>query len=183
MTPSTQLSQLSADLQANLKKVSLLALDVDGVLSDGTLFFSSSGEEVKGFSILDGLGIKLLQQAGIEVALITGRNSPLTARRAADLGIRHLIQGREDKKTALGDLCGLLNTSLETTAYMGDDLPDLGAIKAAGVGITVPNGYWKVREQADICTRQEGGRGAVREVADLILCAQDKLTETLQAFQ
>jgi len=182
VTPSAQLSQLPGQVQAKLKTLALLALDVDGVLTDGTLYFSSSEEELKGFSILDGLGVKLLQNADIEVALITGRNSPLTAKRAADLGIRHVIQGREDKKAALGELCDRLKVGVEFTAYMGDDLPDVGAIKAAAVGISVPNGYWWVREQADFCTRQAGGKGAVREVADLILCAQDKLTSTLMGF-
>ena len=183
MGPSEQLKQLPKELQARLAKVELLALDVDGVLSDGTLYYGASGEEMKGFSILDGLGVKMLQRANVRVALITGRSSPLTAKRAEELGIEQLVQGREDKKIALRELAARLNIDLDCVAYMGDDLPDLGAIQTAGVGISVPNGYWWVRQQADFCTRQFGGRGAVREVADLLLCARNKLDEMLDTYQ
>lgn len=157
--------------------VRLLALDVDGVLTDGRLYFSAQGDELKAFNILDGQGIKMLHRSGIDVALITGRSSPLTARRARDLGIERLMQGRADKAAALRELCGDLNIPLQQTAYMGDDLPDLEAILIAGLGITVPNGHWHVREQAPWCTQVEGGAGAVREVCDLILQARGLLAD------
>ena len=173
---------VSDSLQIKLRQLRLLALDVDGVLSDGTLYFSSAGEEVKGFSILDGLGIKMLQKGGVEVALITGRSSPMTQRRAEDLGIAHIIQGREDKKTALEELCESLGIGLVHTAYMGDDLPDLAAIQSASVGLTVPNAYSLVKQHADYCTHAAGGRGAVREAADLILAAQGQLEGLLSAY-
>jgi len=162
------------DLAAGVR---LLALDVDGVLTDGRLYFSAQGDELKAFNILDGHGIKMLRQAGLEVAIITGRTSPLTARRARDLGIEQILQGRQDKLVALRELCTELSIPLKQTAYMGDDLPDLQAILGAGLGITVPNGHWYVREQAPWCTQLEGGAGAVREVCDLILQARGLLAD------
>lgn len=168
---------LPDDLISKAAGIRLLALDVDGVLTDGRLYFTAQGDEMKAFNILDGHGIKQLQRAGVDVAIITGRNSPLTARRARDLGIKHLQQGREDKETALRELLQELNLPAEQSAYMGDDLPDLGAIMHAGLGLSVPNGHWYVREQADYTTETAGGEGAVREICDLILQAQNKLAD------
>jgi len=167
---------------AKARSIKLLALDVDGVLSDGRLYFSAQGDELKTFSTLDGHGIKLLQRHGIDVAIITGRNSPLVAKRAGDLQVRHLIQGREDKLTALHEVLDPLGLSLSQAAYMGDDLPDLPAIRAAGLGMTVPNGYWLVRQHADWCSRAPGGMGAVREACDLILDAQGLLASVLDEY-
>jgi 3-deoxy-D-manno-octulosonate 8-phosphate phosphatase (KDO 8-P phosphatase) len=112
---------------------------------------------------------------GIQVAIITGRSSPLTARRARDLGIDLILQGREDKKIALQELSDALKIPLNNIAYVGDDLPDLSAILNSGLGITVPNGHYFVREHANYCTNAAGGQGAVREVCDLILEAQGLL--------
>lgn len=164
------------------RKIRLLALDVDGVMTNGKLLFSANGDELKAFNILDGLGVKLLMKAGIEVAVITGRTSPLTEKRMNDLGIRHLMQGREDKRIALLELAEKLEIDASAIAYMGDDLPDLSAIQYAGFGITVPNGHWFVRQHADYCTATEGGQGAVREACDLILAAQGKLEASLSKF-
>lgn len=163
-------------------RIRLLALDVDGVLTDGRLLFGNSGEEIKAFHILDGLGIKLLQRSGIEVAIITGRRSDLVARRAAELGLEHLVQGREDKLQALEALCAGLGICLEETAYMGDDLPDLAALRRAGLGISVPNGHPFVVRHADWCTERSGGSGAVREACDLILLAQGRLQAIQDAY-
>ncbi|OEY65200.1 KdsC family phosphatase [Marinobacter sp. X15-166B] len=171
-----------ADILARAAAIRLLVLDVDGVMTDGTLLFSASGDELKAFNILDGLGLKQVLAAGIEVAVITGRSSPLTARRINDLGIRHLFQGREDKRTALLELSQTLEVPAEHTAYMGDDLPDLAAIQHAGLGVSVPNGHWFVRQHADYCTRAAGGAGAVRELCDLLLEAQDQLATTLTPY-
>ncbi|MGM0766977.1 MAG: KdsC family phosphatase [Pseudomonadota bacterium] len=162
--------------------IRLLALDVDGIMTDGKLFFSASGDELKGFNILDGLGLKQVMAAGITVAVITGRTSPLTEKRMRDLGIPHLMQGREDKKVALQELVDTLGVDAGEIAYMGDDLPDLPAIRFAGLGITVPNGYWLVREQADVCTSAPGGSGAVREACDLLLTASGQLEHTLAPY-
>ena len=172
--------------EADLDKaagIKLLALDVDGIMTDGKLYFSASGDEMKGFNILDGLGIKQVMAAGIEVAVITGRRSPLTEKRMTSLGIRHLVQGREDKKVALLEIASALDLASEAIAYMGDDLPDLPAILYAGLGITVPNGHWAVRESADICTRAAGGGGAVREICDLLLVARGELEATLTPYR
>jgi len=175
MTADNPVRHIPETIIERAQKVRLLAMDVDGVLTDGRLYFSASGDEQKAFNILDGQGIKLLQKAGIVTALITGRTSPLTERRASDLGIQNLLQGREDKLQALSELIGPLGFSLEETAYIGDDLPDLSAIRAAGLGVSVPNGYWLVQQAADWCTQTAGGAGAVRELSDLILSAQGKL--------
>ncbi|MDY0006611.1 MAG: HAD hydrolase family protein [Spongiibacteraceae bacterium] len=166
-------------LAAAARRIRLLVLDVDGVLTAGKLYFGADGEALKTFDIRDGLGIKLLAEAGIASAIITGRRSPMVARRAADLGIAHVVQGREDKLTALDELRGELQIDYPQIAYIGDDLPDLAAIRKVGLGITVANGDAFVARHADWQTRRSGGDGAVREAAEMILQAQDRL-ETLQ---
>ena len=121
------------------REIKLLVLDVDGVLTDGHLWYDNSGEELKAFNIQDGLGIKLLLRGGVDVAIITGRRSALVARRARELGIRHVVQGREDKLIALRHWWRNWRYPLQEIAYMGDDLPDLSAIRAVGLGIAVAN--------------------------------------------
>ncbi|NWN91328.1 HAD hydrolase family protein [Marinobacter adhaerens] len=171
-----------AALLEKAARIRLVALDVDGVMSDGRIYFTASGDELKGFNILDGLGLKQLMAAGITVAVITGRTSPLTEKRMQDLNIPHLMQGREDKKVALQELVNTLDIPAEAIAYMGDDLPDLPAIRYAGLGITVPNGYWLVQQHADYCTQAAGGSGAVRELCDLLLSAGGHLKTTLAPY-
>jgi len=180
MPPFTE--DWSQALLAKARAIRLIALDVDGIMSDGRLYFSASGDELKAFNILDGLGLKQLMSSGITVAVITGRQSPLTEKRMTDLGIPHLMQGREDKKVALEELVSTMNIKPEQVAYMGDDLPDLPALLYAGLGISVPNGYWLVRQQADYCTHAAGGQGAVREACDLILWARGQLAGTLAPY-
>lgn len=158
----------------------LLVLDVDGVLTDGRLYYSESGHEAKAFHIHDGLGIKLLQHCGVEVAIITGRSSQLLQRRARELGIQRVIQGREDKLTALEELLQPLQIEWQQIGYMGDDLPDLAAIRRVGLGMTVANANPLVRQHARWISRLDGGAGAVREAAEFILDAQGKL-EALQS--
>ena len=157
-------------------------MDVDGVLSDGSLYFGNSGEEIKAFSTPDGLGIKLLQQYGIIPAIITGRSSALLARRAENLGIEHVYQGRDDKLTVLKSLCSDLAIPLEETAYMGDDLPDLSAIANAGLGVTPANGSEHVKQHADLVTERRGGQGAVREAAEFVLSSQGKLVAIVARY-
>jgi 3-deoxy-D-manno-octulosonate 8-phosphate phosphatase (KDO 8-P phosphatase) len=164
------------------RNVRLLVLDVDGVLTDGRLLFGNAGEELKAFDIQDGLGIKLLARGGVATAIITGRRSALVARRAQELGIQHLLQGREDKQQALIELCADLSLSLAETAYMGDDLPDLGAIRTAGFGIAPANAHWFVARHADHRTARSGGNGAVREACELILASQGKLDRLLESY-
>jgi 3-deoxy-D-manno-octulosonate 8-phosphate phosphatase (KDO 8-P phosphatase) len=152
--------------------VRLFALDVDGILTDGLIYYSNSGDELKAFNIKDGLGIKLLLTVGVRVAIITGRQSEIVARRARELGIADVLQGREDKRQALLEVCQRHNISMDECAYMGDDLPDLGAIIAAGLGMTVADASSTVREAADWRSRYNGGCGAVREACEFILSAK-----------
>ncbi|MGS2723753.1 KdsC family phosphatase [Porticoccus sp. GXU_MW_L64] len=164
------------------KKIRLLLLDVDGVLTDGKLYYSESGNEAKAFNIQDGQGIKLLQRNGIEVGIITGRSSKLLARRAAELGIERVVQGREDKLTALNELLETCDYKLEEIAHVGDDLPDVAVIRRVGLGVAVANANHFVAEHALWQTRTPGGAGAIREVAELILSAQGKLQATLEDY-
>ena len=164
------------------KNIKLLLLDVDGVLTDGKLYYGNSGEELKAFNIQDGLGIKLLQQGGIQVGIITGRVSTLLQRRADELGINPVIQGREDKLIALRELLKSQNLDLHQIAFMGDDLPDLSAIHSVGLGITVANASSTLAAKADWQTLRSGGDGAVREAAEMILKAQGKFDTLVERF-
>ncbi|MEM9256013.1 MAG: HAD-IIIA family hydrolase [Pseudomonadota bacterium] len=152
--------------------VRLLALDVDGVLTDGSIYYGNDGEELKAFYIKDGLGIKLLQEAGVKVVIITGRTSNIVDRRAQELGIEEVVQGREDKLDALQELCSSHGIGIEECAYMGDDLPDLSAISNAGLGMTVADASKVVQAAADWQSASPGGRGAVREACEYILAAR-----------
>ncbi len=171
------------DFEQKAQQLQLLALDVDGVLSDGSVIYGNDGEELKAFNIKDGLGIKLLQRGGVDIAIITGRSSGIVERRAAELGIADVIQGREDKLTALEALCRDKGLGLEQCAYMGDDLPDLAAITAAGLGLTVSDGDARVREAADWVATAPGGRGAVREACEAILSARGQLDSLLADYR
>ena len=165
------------------QKIKLILLDVDGVLTDGRLYYGNNGEELKAFDIQDGLGIKLLQKAGIDVGIITGRSSKLLTRRTEELGIELVVQGREDKLNALNEILEGRAIELEEIAFVGDDLPDLAVIRRVGLGITPANGNHLVASQALWQTKKGGGQGAVREVAELILNAQGKLEALLAPYQ
>ena len=165
------------------KKIKLLVLDVDGVLTDGKLYYGNNGEELKAFNIQDGLGIKLLQEGGVKVGIITGRVSTLLQRRADELGVTSVIQGREDKLTALKEMLQSQNLGLHEIAFMGDDLPDLSAINAVGLGITVANASSTLSVGADWQTLRSGGNGAVRETAEMILKAQNKFDDLVERFK
>lgn len=173
------IQDLSTTQISKIKQVKLAVFDVDGVLTDGKLNFLADGNEVKNFNTLDGLGIKLLAQAGIKTAIITGRRSPQVERRAEALGIDYLYQGREDKLIALQELWLDTGFSAEQTAYIGDDLPDLAAIRAVAFGATVNGGHQFVASHADWCTRRTAGNGAGREFCETILAAQGKLESLL----
>jgi 3-deoxy-D-manno-octulosonate 8-phosphate phosphatase (KDO 8-P phosphatase) len=153
----------------------LMAFDVDGVLTDGALYLTDGGEEIKGFHTLDGLGMKLLQSGGVALALITGRNSRLVAKRAAELGVPHLFQGVEDKLATLDGLRTRLGIAMSACGYMGDDLPDLPLLTRCGFAATVPEAPEAVRARAHYVSRRPAGHGAVREVCELILAAQGAL--------
>ncbi len=170
------------DLVQRARGVRLLVLDVDGVLTDGKLYFLADGSEAKAFSTLDGQGIKMLMNSGVNVAIITGRTSTIVERRAANLGIMHLIQGREDKRTALDELLSTLQLSYDQVAYLGDDLPDLAAIRCVALGVAVANANTFVRQHALAVTALRGGEGAARELCEFIMAAQDTLNAAQNAY-
>jgi len=158
--------------QARWAAIRLFAMDVDGVLTDGTIAVSSDGTETKSFSILDGLGLKLLERAGIVTAWISGRASGATTVRADELKIPHVVQGRIDKITALQELAQELGFSAAQCAYMGDDFIDATAMTWAGVGISPPDAMPAALGAADYVTQRLAGRGAVREICELLLAAR-----------
>lgn len=158
------------------RRIQLLLLDVDGVLTDGRIYYTEKGDEIKAFHIQDGLGIKLLQGNGVAVGIITGRSSALVKRRADELGIELLIQGREDKAAALEELLREHPYEPDAIAFMGDDLPDLAVMRVVGLGLTVANCAPALLSHAHWQASRDGGAGAVREAAEFILSAQGKLT-------
>ena len=163
--------------------VTLVVLDVDGVMTDGTVVYRGAGEpESKAFNIKDGLGIKLLQRGGIEVAIITGRSSEAVERRATELGISALIQGREDKGTALAEMLKLRQQTAASVAYMGDDLPDLGALRLAGLATCPSDAVELIKNNADWIAPSPGGHGAVRALCDFILQAQGQLQDLQSTY-
>ena len=149
--------------------IRLLVMDVDGVMTDGKIIYTSDGQEIKSFNIKDGLGIKRAQASGIETAIITGRTSPMVERRALELGIAHLVQGREDKLAALSDLLDQTNLSLDQVAYIGDDLPDLTAIESVKLGACPADAADEVKSRANWVSTRAGGDGCVRELCDLLV--------------
>ena len=153
----------------NLKAIELLVLDVDGVLTDGRVFIHSDGTESKGFSILDGHGIRMWQRAGLQVALLSGRASQATTRRARELEIAHVIQDAKSKLPALRELLEKLGLSPDQAAYVGDDVMDLPIVRYVGLGVAVANAVDELKEHADYVTARQGGDGAVREVIEHIL--------------
>lgn len=163
---------LPAAAQQLAAGIRLIALDVDGTLTDGRLVFASDGSESKAFHVHDGLGLKLLQASGIAVALVTARRSPIVAARAQELGIEHLLQGSRDKAASLREICAVLAIPTAAAAFMGDDLPDLPAMTIAGLAIAPADAHPWVRERVHWVTRAEGGRGAAREACDGLLLAQ-----------
>ena len=149
--------------------IRLLLLDVDGVLTDGQLYFSSSGEETKAFNTLDGHGIRLLMANGIDVGIISGRNSGAVSQRAQDLGMQLVYLGYRNKLEALQEILSHGDLDGEHIAYVGDDLPDLPVMQAVGLSFAVANAHASVKQAAHCMTRLKGGRGAVREICDFIL--------------
>jgi 3-deoxy-D-manno-octulosonate 8-phosphate phosphatase (KDO 8-P phosphatase) len=154
---------------ADARNLKLMAFDVDGVLTDGRLYYGPDGEALKVFNTLDGHGLKKLAASGVTLALITGRDTPMVARRAAELGIQHVIQGREDKGVVLADLAASLGVTARETGYAGDDEPDVPALQWAQIAFAPASGHDCARAAADHVTRARGGEGAVREICDALL--------------
>ncbi len=173
---------MNTELQQRAQNIKLAIFDVDGVLTDGRLYFLTDGSEFKTFNTLDGHGIKMLMKTGVGTAIITGRTTPVVERRARDLGIQHLYQGREDKLAVLDELLSELGLHYEQVAYLGDDLPDLPVIRRVGLGMAVASGDPFVREHAHGVTRARGGEGAAREFCELIMRAQGSLEAAQSAY-
>ena len=160
------------DLYDRARRIRVAIFDVDGVLTDGGLYYADSGEEMKAFSVHDGHGIRMLRENGVAAAIISGRSSRALEARARNLGIELLFQGAAEKLAAFDEILQRCSVAGEACAYVGDDFPDLPVMKRCGLAIAVPDAPAPVRRQAQYVTRSRGGRGAVREVCEIILHAR-----------
>jgi len=174
--------QADADAWRRASKVRLMAFDVDGVLTNGSLAYGGSGEALKIFHVHDGMGIRLLQKAGIQTAIITARSSAMVAARAQDLKITHVWQGADNKAAALAELLTRTGIRAEETGFIGDDVIDLPILAQIGFAATVPQAHPEVFPHVDYVTRARAGAGAVRELCDLILAAQGLYAKVYASF-
>ena len=156
-------------MAVDLNRIKLLLLDVDGVMTDGRIIYLNDGGEAKAFDVKDGHGLKLIQRAGIKVGIITGRQSDIVARRAAELGIELVYQGAKDKMQPFMEILEKLGLKASEVAYLGDDLVDLPVMRLVGFSATVADASDDIKSYVDLVTSRPGGRGAVREVCDLLL--------------
>jgi YrbI family 3-deoxy-D-manno-octulosonate 8-phosphate phosphatase len=176
------LNEHSPTVLESAKKIKLVAFDVDGVLTDGRISYTSAGDEIKSFNVRDGHAIKLLGRAGLTAAIITGRASPMVDRRSAELGIEMVYQGVRDKNVVLDEIMELTGNPLEAIAYMGDDVVDLPVMGQVGIGCCPADAADEVLERADLVTIAAGGQGAVRELIMMILKAQGKYDEIMGRY-
>ena len=160
---------ISKNFKIDFSKINHLILDVDGVLTDGTLFFDANGSEIKGFNVQDGHGIKLWMRAGNSLAIITGRESSVVSHRCSDLGIEYVYQNAKNKLSALNEYISENNVNPIGICYIGDELVDIPVFRKVGLAVAVSNGVPEVLEHADIITDKSGGKGAVREIIDFLL--------------
>jgi 3-deoxy-D-manno-octulosonate 8-phosphate phosphatase (KDO 8-P phosphatase) len=167
------------DLQERMRRLKLMIFDVDGVLTDGTLYYSEAGGELKAFNARDGHGIKMLKESGVEVAILSARRSRAVDARTAELGLALVEQGAGDKGKAFEGLIARARVPAESAGYMGDDLVDLPVLARCGFAATVPEAPESVRDRVHLVTRAPGGRGAVREVCELIMRAQNTLDRAI----
>ena len=172
----------SSDVLARAANIRLLICDVDGVLTDGRLYFTADGQELKSFHARDGHGLKLLQRTGVQAAVISGRSSPAVALRMSSLGIEHVFQGRENKLEPFQELLGRLDLKAEQAAFIGDDVLDLPLLRRVGLAVAVADAHFTLRETVHWVTAQPGGLGAVREVCDLIMLAQGRLQGIIESY-
>ncbi|RWR01524.1 3-deoxy-D-manno-octulosonate 8-phosphate phosphatase [[Pantoea] beijingensis] len=168
---------VSQAVMARAKQIKLLICDVDGVMSDGIIYMGNAGEELKAFNVRDGYGVRCLLTSSIEVAIITGRKAKLLEDRCKTLGITHLYQGQSDKLLAFSELLDKLSLCPEQVAYIGDDLIDWPVMEKVGLSVAVADAHPVLLPRANYVTRIAGGRGAVREICDIILIAQDKFDD------
>ncbi len=171
------------DLIEKMRKVKVLILDVDGILTDGRIIISDDGQETKCFHVRDGHGLKMLMRAGIEVMFLTGRKSRVVEHRARELGVDKVYQGALDKLAVFNGILADGGRSADQTAYMGDDIVDLPVLRRAGVSITVCDSHSEVLRAVDLVTQSPGGRGAVREVCEMILKAQGKWDDLMERYR
>lgn len=164
-----QSKRSTLSLAPRARRIALAIFDVDGVMTDGRIYLGESGEEMKAFNVLDGHGIKLLRESGIEVAILSGRRARCTERRAAELGIPHVIQGAGEKLPVFFKLLENLNLSPDQAFYMGDDLVDIPVLEACGMAFTVPDAPAEVKRVAHHVTRRRGGEGAVRDACETLM--------------
>lgn len=172
----------NSDVVARAAAIRLMIFDVDGILTDGSLHFGAEGELIKTFNVLDGHGIKLLQQSGVATAIISARQSPIVLRRATDLGIQHVLQGIHDKGAAFQQLLNLTKMTPPQCGFVGDDVIDLPILSRVGFAASVPNGHAEVRARVHYVTQASGGRGAARELCDFILRAQGNYDSALAPY-
>lgn len=173
---------MSLGTQERARAVRVLMLDVDGVLTDGRIIVDGHGHEIKAFNVHDGLGIKLLREAGIEVAVLSARNSPALRRRLSELAINCFELGADDKSAGYSRLCQRLGVDDTAVAYVGDDWPDLPVLRRVGLAIAVENAHPELFRVAHMVTTRRGGDGAIREVADLLLRATGQYTAVLARY-
>lgn len=173
---------MSPDLRARARGIRLLVLDVDGVLTDGRLYYGANGAELKAFHIRDGLGLKMLRASGVEVAIVTGRTSRAVELRAENLGVAYVYQGVTDKLAVFEQLLAQLTVDTTAAAAMGDDLPDLPVLRRCGFAACVPEASAAVRSHVHYITDRPGGTGAVREVCELLMAAQGTLETVMQDY-
>ena len=163
-------------------RIKVMILDVDGVLTDGSLTYGPDGEVTKTFNVLDGLGIQMLNKSGVQTAIISARLSPIVVRRAADLGISHVYQGNHDKRIGFANLLEATGFTADQCGYIGDDVIDLPLFARVGFAVAVPSGHPDVQHRAHYVTKNGGGRGAVREICDLVMRAQGTYDQALAPY-
>ena len=164
------------------KNIKLVIFDVDGVLTDGSLFYGDDGQEYKAFNSRDGHNMKMLQQTGVQIGIITGRTSELVLHRMKNLNVQHIYQGKADKLPAFEDLVAKLGLEAEQVAYVGDDVVDLPVMIRVGLAITVPNAHELARQHAHWVTNQGAGQGAARDVCEMIMKAQGTFETTIAEY-
>lgn len=174
--------ELGKDVLLKARKIRLVVFDVDGVLTNGSLYIGEQGEEYKAFHSRDGHGMKMLKETGVELAVITGRSSPVVQNRMASLGIQHVYHGQKEKLPAFESLLAKLGLTAEQTAFVGDDVIDLPAMARAGLAIAVSDAHPIVAQHADCLTPHGGGRGAARDVCDLIMRAQGNFEHAYEKY-
>jgi 3-deoxy-D-manno-octulosonate 8-phosphate phosphatase (KDO 8-P phosphatase) len=173
---------MTEDAISRARRIKLVAFDIDGVMTDGTLFLGDDGQEYKGFNSIDGHGLKMLKASGVELAIITGRSSRVVENRALNLGIDIVHQGAHDKLAVYEALCRKLALRCDETAYMGDDVVDLPVMRRAGLAITVPAAPELVKAHSHYITDREAGHGAVREACEFLMRAQGTLETALAPY-